>query len=132
MSKLNVASYIDNTEVEGPGRRFALWVQGCIRRCAGCCNPHFLDFVPKTLMQASDVCRLIEESRLKNHIEGVTFLGGEPVLQARGLSEIAEFCRSKSMSVMLFTGYTYRQLLAENIPFVDRLLKYTDLLVDGA
>ncbi|MBA3821603.1 MAG: 4Fe-4S cluster-binding domain-containing protein, partial [Deltaproteobacteria bacterium] len=36
---LRVATFSDDTEAEGPGRRWALWVQGCTIRCAGCCNP---------------------------------------------------------------------------------------------
>ena len=132
MSKINIADYIENTEVEGPGKRFALWVQGCFRRCPGCCNPHYLDFVPKTIVESEQICTLIEDSKNKHGIEGVTFLGGEPMLQARGLSEIAKFCRELGLSVMTFTGYTLEGLKAENIPYAVELLQYTDLLVDGA
>ena len=132
MSKINIADYIENTEVEGPGKRFALWVQGCLRRCPGCCNPHYLDFVPRTIMESEQICALIEDSKNKHGIEGVTFLGGEPALQARGLSEVAKFCRGIGLSVMTFTGYTMEELSAENLPYVDELLRYTDILVDGA
>ncbi|MDR2117556.1 MAG: radical SAM protein [Planctomycetaceae bacterium] len=131
MSKINLANWIDCTEVEGPGKRFALWTQGCERHCPDCCNPQFFDFIPKTIINSTEVCKLIEKSLNENKIEGITFLGGEPVLQAKGLSEIAKFCKENNLSVMLFTGYTLENLLAENLPFVNELLQWTDLLVDG-
>ncbi len=132
MPKLNIAGFVEDTVVEGPGRRFALWVQGCHRRCAGCCNPGMLDFVPKTIVDASWVCDRIEASRCANGIEGVTFLGGEPMLQAEGLSEVARFCRERALSVMVFSGYTLEELEAEELPFAAELLQNTDVLVDGA
>ena len=39
MAYLNLASIRMCTESEGPGRRLAIWVQGCKKRCPGCCNP---------------------------------------------------------------------------------------------
>lgn len=132
MAKLNIAGFVECTEVEGPGKRFALWVQGCRRRCPGCCNPGMQDFVPKTIVEASRVGCLVEVSRRENAIEGVTFLGGEPMLQAKGLSGVARFCRERGLSVMVFTGYTLEELEAEELPFADDLLRNTDVLVDGA
>ena len=118
MSKINIADFIENTEVEGPGKRFALWVQGCLRRCLGCCNPHFLDFVPRTIVDSEQICKLIEDSKNKHGIEGVTFLGGEPILQVRGLSEIAKFCRELGLSVMTFTGYTLEEVTASLLALI--------------
>lgn len=132
MANINMAQYLENTEVEGPGRRFAIWVQGCHRHCQGCCNPQFLDFIPRPIINTPKVCSFIEKSKRYNGIEGVTFLGGEPILQAKGLSEIARFCHDIGLSVMVFTGYTHEEILREKLPYVDELLQYTDLLVDGA
>ena len=42
--RLQVAQIVPCTEAEGPGRRFALWFQGCPLRCPGCCNPEFIPF----------------------------------------------------------------------------------------
>ena len=42
MAWLNVAKIIDVTQAEGPGLRTAIWVQGCLKRCVGCCNGQFL------------------------------------------------------------------------------------------
>ena len=33
---LNVYKILTNTGVEGPGRRFCIWVQGCRKHCKGC------------------------------------------------------------------------------------------------
>jgi anaerobic ribonucleoside-triphosphate reductase activating protein len=131
MAKLNIANWIDCTEVEGPGKRFAVWVQGCFRRCPECCNPYFFDFVPKMIIQAADLCNEIEKSLHLYDIEGITLLGGEPVLQAKGLAEVAEWCQRNGLSVMLFTGYRYDNLLQENLQGVNDLLRYTDIVVDG-
>lgn len=131
MQFLNVAAFIKCTEVEGPGKRFALWVQGCNIRCPGCCNPEMQDFVPRKIMNWEEMVMLMLNSKDDSQIEGVTFLGGEPMLQAQGLSLIAEICRQKELSVMVFTGYTMKMLNKLNLPGVDRLLSYTDILVDG-
>lgn len=78
-----------------------------------------------------DMITIIERSLNANGIEGVSFIGGEPVLQAKGLAEIAGWCRGHGLSVLIFTGYNYDDLLEMNDPFVDELLGYTDLLIDG-
>ena len=42
MAWINLAKIIELTEAEGPGLRTAIWVQGCLKRCKGCCNGQFL------------------------------------------------------------------------------------------
>jgi anaerobic ribonucleoside-triphosphate reductase activating protein len=131
MTLLNLASQIACTEVEGPGRRFALWVQGCTLRCSGCCNPHLFNIVPRTIIDSAKVAADVEEARNRHGIEGVTFLGGEPMIQARGLAEVAHAARRIGLSVMVFTGYRREELDALNLPGTRDLVAATDLLVDG-
>src|SRR5262245_54990250 len=59
---LNVGLIVPRTEAEGPGVRFALWVQGCPLRCPGCCNPEMLEDKPATSLRASDVVAQIEKA----------------------------------------------------------------------
>lgn len=131
MPLLNVAGWAECTEAEGPGRRFALWVQGCLLHCPGCCNPQMFDFSPRTIVEADKFFELILRAKESCDIEGVTFLGGEPMLQANGLSHLAARCRSNDLSVMVFTGYCLEDLRTGSIQGANDLIGLTDILVDG-
>ena len=128
---LNMASRLPCTEAEGPGRRAALWVQGCNKRCRGCCNPAYLQLVERELVSVSSVLEWLEIAHHAHDLEGVTFLGGEPMLQAQGLAVVAQGAQSLGLSVMVFSGYTKTELDVMQLPGVDQLLRYTDVLVDG-
>lgn len=131
MELLNLAAWLPCTEVEGPGRRAAIWLQGCDKRCKGCCNPDFLKFVERNIVSAESIAQDILDAKRKYDIEGVTFLGGEPLLQAKGLGRVAEIVSVAGLSVIIFTGYTMSEIESMQLPGVDRLLQHTDLLVDG-
>jgi len=125
---LHIAAVVADTCAEGPGRRWALWVQGCSIRCAGCCNPEMFD---ARRGQASEVDALaagVAVARARG-VEGVTFLGGEPFEQAAELAKLAGHARALAMTVMVFSGYTLDQLRGRGDAAA--LLAVTDLLVDG-
>lgn len=128
---LNIASIRNCTESEGPGKRLAIWVQGCLKRCKNCCNPHMQPIKKKNLMTCQEVISIIDESRLSNNIEGVTLLGGEPILQAKGLSKIAKWCKRNNLSVILFSGYAFSEIKYSELDGVLELLEHTDVLIDG-
>ena len=131
MHWLNMASRLSCTEAEGPGRRAALWVQGCNKRCRGCCNPAYLQLAERELVSASSVLDWLRNAHHAHDLEGVTFLGGEPMLQAQGLAFVAQGAQSLGLSVMVFSGYTKSELDVLRLPGADQLLRYTDVLVDG-
>ena len=74
---------------------------------------------------------LIEKSVEKYSLEGVTLLGGEPFLQAEGCAEIAEWCKKNSLSVIAFTGFLFKDLLAMNDPNVNRVLQLNRKRTNG-
>jgi anaerobic ribonucleoside-triphosphate reductase activating protein len=90
-----------------------------------------LDLIPKRLVGCEVVWSEILEAKRLHQIEGVTFLGGEPLLQAKGLAEVALDCQSIGLSVMVFTGYTLEELREAHLPGACKLLAHTDILVDG-
>ncbi len=131
MAYLNLAAIRTCTEAEGPGKRFAIWCQGCLRRCPGCCNSHMQPLERKHLVAVDKLMELILKQKAADGIEGVTFIGGEPILQAEGFAELAQKCQNAELSVLLFTGYKYEDLLAMGDDHVNVLLKNSDILVDG-
>ena len=131
MLKLNIANIINCTEVEGPGKRFAIWVQGCLKRCKDCCNPEMLALEPNHIINVNNVIEKIRKATIKYEIEGVTFVGGEPLLQAKGLSEIAKYCKSNNLTVMLFSGYKLQEIQKSKFEDSQELLDNCDILVDG-
>jgi anaerobic ribonucleoside-triphosphate reductase activating protein len=127
---LQVAQIVPCTEAEGPGRRFALWFQGCLLRCPGCCNPEFLSFEGGESLTLANLLDQVDVAR-EEGIEGITLLGGEPLAHAAGAAMLAMAVRDRGLTVMVFTGYTLEQARAMSDPDVDRLLAHTDILVDG-
>lgn len=128
---INLNCYALCTMAEGPGKRFCLWVQGCLRNCPGCCNAHMQPLELHCLIPVDELCRMIEHSEAENNLEGITLLGGEPMLQASSLSKVAHFAQSRNLSVMTFTGAVFADCTEVNYPGSTELLKYTDVLIDG-
>lgn len=125
-----MAQVVPSTEAEGPGARFALWVQGCSLRCPGCCNPEMFAERGGTLEEAHALATRIVATP---GLEGLSVLGGEPFEQPAPLAQLCEEVRAHGLSVMVFTGYTLEELraLAPGRPGVNELLAQVDLLVDG-
>jgi len=125
---LRVATIVEDTEAEGPGRRLALWVQGCTIRCPGCCNPEMFTKAGGKDMTVDDCL-----AKLPADVEGVSILGGEPFEQAAEVAAFARGVRARGKTVMVYSGYTIGELREQAVanPAVTELLDATDLLVDG-
>jgi len=128
---VRVLRFLPATVAEGPGRRAALWVQGCSIRCPGCFNPHSWAGDGGEPVGWPDLLAAVREAAAAHGIEGLTLLGGEPFDQAGPLGALAEAVRADGLSVMTFTGHVLENLRAAGRGDWDRLLAATDLLVDG-
>lgn len=126
-----IAQIVPCTEAEGPGRRFAIWFQGCPLRCPGCCNPDYLPFVGGRHMTVAEILKLLDSSHQQHQLEGVTLLGGEPTAQPAAAAAIARGAWERGLTVLLFSGYTLEQLREQQDPALHDLLAHTDILVDG-
>ena len=121
--ELRVYNILKKTKVEGPGLRYCIWTQGCSRHCRGCQAVHTWSHTGGILLKTDDI---IEDILRQEGIEGVTFLGGEPFEQERALALIAKAVKEAGLSVLTFTGNLYEEVKDTE------LVKYTDLLIDGA
>lgn len=89
----------------GPGKRYGIWVQGCLKRCEGC-------MVPESHSKEShlNVCyQEIAEILSNSNFDGVTISGGEPLLQWRALGNMLSVLRKNSskLNILLYTGYSF-------------------------
>jgi anaerobic ribonucleoside-triphosphate reductase activating protein len=121
--------YVNTSEVNGPGCRAVVWVQGCQRSCPSCFNPESWSFEPNQIVSIDTlVKRILSEPA---H-EGVTFSGGEPFWQAPALAEVARRVKAHGLNVMSFTGFTLVELQSDAAPpGAQELLAQLDILVDG-
>ncbi len=120
---LRVAHLLPCTEAEGPGRRTAIWVQGCRIRCPGCCNPELFGVSGGEPWSTG---ALVHAARVAG-TEGVTLLGGEPLDQPEAVTDLSRAAREAGLSVLLYSGYARDEVCAR----APDLLQWVDVLVDG-
>ncbi|GAB1540004.1 anaerobic ribonucleoside-triphosphate reductase activating protein [Scytonema sp. NUACC21] len=126
---LNIMGYVDESEVNGPGCRAVVWVQGCLRECPGCFNTESWSFEINKLVS---VDQLAEKILSNPRNQGVTFSGGEPFWQAPALASLARKVKAAGLNVMSFSGFTIEQLQSQYAPAgAQDLLKQLDILIDG-
>ena len=112
--------------VDGPGVRTVVFLQGCRLRCKYCHNPDTWEIKSPKAEQISseELVRKIE--RFKPYFGkdgGVTFSGGEPLMQPAFLLETLRLCKDAGINTCL-----------DNAGFgvsgtYDEILKYTDLVL---
>ncbi len=126
---LNIMGYVDESEVNGPGCRAVVWVQGCKRECSGCFNTPSWPFEINQLISVEELAEKIL-SNSKN--QGVTFSGGEPFWQAPSLTQLTKKLKAAGLNAMSFTGFTLSELQREDAPIgAQDLLAQLDILIDG-
>lgn len=116
--------------VDGEGIRSVIWFQGCSHNCPGCHNPETHDFNAGVEVSLEEMKAQIDELEYQS---GVTFSGGDPMMQVEALYELAKYVHEKDMNVWVYTGYTFEELmiLAEKNEMFLKALEQIDVLVDG-
>ncbi|MDR0859352.1 MAG: anaerobic ribonucleoside-triphosphate reductase activating protein [Oscillospiraceae bacterium] len=125
---MRIANTIDDSIVDGEGMRFVVFTQGCPHRCPGCHNPETHDVSGGTEITADELFARIERNPL---CSGLTLSGGEPFLHAAECAELAAKVQASGRDVWCYTGYTLEELRAAHNADWEKLLAYTDVLIDG-
>ena len=110
--------------VDGPGIRVVVFFQGCKLRCAYCHNPDTWQLNGGTEMTPVELIKKIV--RFKPYFNrsggGVTFSGGDPLLQPQFLLECLKLCKQNGIHTALDTaGFGNGDY--------DEILRYTDLVL---
>lgn len=130
MRELRIADVTEDSIVDGPGLRMTVFTQGCPHRCRGCHNPTTHDADGGQSVTVDALLARLDDNPLE---DGITLSGGEPFMQAEACAILAEETKKRHQSVVTYTGYTLETLregFSEH-PEWERLLRATDLLVDG-
>ena len=111
--------------VDGPGIRTVVFMQGCRLRCIYCHNPDTWSMENEKAQQMypEELVERIERFRpYFGSKGGVTFSGGEPLIQPDFLAEVLKLCKARGISTCLDTAGVGRGSY-------DRILKNTDLVL---
>lgn len=131
MSKIGYVHSIETFgNVDGPGIRFILFLQGCTLRCKYCHNRDSWKLNEGAKMTVEEI--IIEILKYREFFEasggGVTISGGEPLLQLEFLVELFKECKKHGIHTNIDTsggiGLTKR-----NKELLTELLEYTDLIM---
>ena len=125
---------IDKCSVSnGIGVRTVLWVSGCDIHCKNCHNQSTWDFnsgIPFT----DDTMQEILYDLSKPYIKGLTLSGGHP-LDPQNAPEVLKIVKRVKMvfpnkDIWIYSGYEWENIIKDET--LREILKYTDVLVDGA
>lgn len=131
-SRGKIADYKPFNFVDGEGVRCSIYVSGCLFACPGCYNKAVQNFnygVPYTQELEEQILTDLGES----YCQGLTLLGGEPMLNTPILLPLVKKMRKRygdTKDIWMWSGYTFEELLKET-PDKLELLQLSDVLVDG-
>jgi len=131
-------NYADIKKVDvanGPGVRVSLFVSGCTHHCKECFNPETWDFgfgSPFGEEQIGQIVSLLD----KDHIQGLSLLGGEPFEpeNQEAVLDLVKRVRERlpEKTIWCYSGYLFEELAGGKVGAHSReLLERLDVLVDG-
>jgi pyruvate formate lyase activating enzyme len=130
---------------DGPGIRVTFFMKGCPLRCLWCHNPEGISPFPENVLQTKkignkefssneevgrfysvgDILDILEKERvfIEQSKGGVTFSGGEPMMQTEFLLETLKACKANGYHTSVDTsGYSLAKNYESIIPFTDLFL----------
>ena len=127
MTRGKVHSIDTFSTLDGPGLRTVVFMQGCHLRCKYCHNPDTWD--PNAISardySVEEIMLIISHSvpYFKNSGGGVTFSGGEPLLQAEFVKEVSRRCMENDIHTAIDTSlYVGSETVLELLPFTKLFL----------
>jgi pyruvate formate lyase activating enzyme len=130
---------------DGPGIRVTFFLKGCPLSCRWCHNPEGISPEPEEVMQVNrvgerefskketagrqltipEMMSIVEKERvfIERSGGGVTFSGGEPLMQSDFLILALQACREKGFHTAVDTsGFASQEVLRKIIPLTDLFL----------
>ena len=108
--------------VDGPGIRIVIFLNGCKKRCLFCHNPEMFTMKKDNMTELELVNKIKRYKTYFGKKGGITFSGGEPLLQTNFLIEVCKLLKQENIHVAIDTAGDY-------IGNIEELLKYVDLII---
>ncbi len=111
---------------DGPGIRTTVFMSGCNMRCKWCHNPENLEF-GKNDHEVSEqhlIEKISKDKEIMKHSGGgVTFSGGEPLMQHNELISALKCCKNDGLMTAIETAGNYK------FDLIRKIIPYTDLVI---
>ena len=133
MSRYN--TIIKNDITNGEGVCVSFFVQGCPHCCPGCFNPETWDFNAGKDYTEHTKWEIIKAIGANGIQRNFSVLGGEPMTlqNLEMVSEVISAVRVAypDITIFLWTGYTYNELITRQDDKTIQILSLIDVLIDG-
>lgn len=121
-----ISDIVEDTVVDGPGFRVAIYAAGCSHRCPGCHNPETWDITQGRTVSLNEILSVVRSF----DFSGVTFTGGDPLYQPKAFTQLARHIKEETgKNIWCYTGYRYEEVVDD--PHLSPILPFIDVLVDG-
>jgi len=121
---LNVHSFESLGTYDGPGIRLVVFLQGCNFKCLYCANPDTIECKGGTPTSAEDIVSMAKNQQpFFGKKGGLTFSGGEPLLQAKDLIPVLKALKGEGFHVCVDTnGSVLNDFVKEALQYIDIVL----------
>ena len=126
---INLARMYYPVRTLGPGQRVGIWLAGCDRDCPECISPELKNPGSGTLVPIHEIMCHIR--KISGTADGFTISGGEPFYSPHELRELVREITGITDDIIIFTGYTLKELRGLHDHDVDYILENISVLIDG-
>lgn len=122
MTKGSIDSFETFSTLDGPGIRTVVFLNGCKLRCLFCHNPEMWNLKEKNFTPEEVVQKILRNKPYFKNGGGVTFSGGEPLLQIDFLIETCKLLKCENIHITLDTA-------GVGLGDYDEILSLVDLVI---
>ena len=121
-----IQNFSKEVYVLGPGKRFVIWYQGCLKNCRNCINQDGRKLEGGIFYSNNELFELIMNEK---ELTGVTLSGGEPFIQFDEVFGLIKVIKENTdLDIIIYTGYKLNDLIKK---YGNEFCEYIDILIDG-